>query len=88
MGYLPTDRQITRLSQDLPFSDGIAEEGFVFRIKTEKPRRGNRPGSYPNYFCLKTIKERNAPYLNEYCVARLEQYNRRLERSFILFIKR
>lgn len=48
------------------FSDEIAEGGCVFRIKTKKPRRGNRPGSYPNYF-LKTIQGTSAlvPYLNE-----------------------
>ena len=69
--YQPTN--ITRHLQYTSFSDGIAEDGYVFRIKTEKPRRGNRPGSYPNYFLMKTIKELLAPYLNEYCVARYEQ---------------
>ena len=47
------------------FSDGIAENVYVFRIKTEKPRRGNRPGFYPNYFLMKKLKGAVAPYLIE-----------------------
>ena len=46
----------------------------MFRIKTEKPRHGNRPGSYPNYFFDENNQGADAPYLNVYVL--LDKSNR------------
>ena len=63
LAYQPTN--IQGICKGYLLSDNITEEGYVFRIKTEKPRRGNRPGYYPNYFLSENNQGADAPYLNE-----------------------